>query len=189
MLQTLRPSLNAYGLPVLTVGLAVFLTLLLQPLMYMGYSLLFLAAVMVSAWYGGLKAGLVATSLAIIALTYFFIAPTYSLWISEPNGVAWLALFVVVSALISWLNEARKRAENRLRDANQELASRVNVLSGLLPVCHHCKKIRDNKGLWKQFETYISEHSDATFSQSICPDCAKAKFPKYPFIEAKSADR
>ena len=179
---------------------------------------------MISAWYGGLRSGLIATSLAIVCLSYFFISPTYSIWISEINGIAWLALFIVVSALISSLNEARKRAEERLKLANQDLESRVaertaeltsrneelqaevaerkriaveneklihdlkgaltgiKVLSGMLPVCSHCKKIRDNKGLWNGFETYVSEHSEATFSQSVCPECAKSLYPQYPFV-------
>jgi K+-sensing histidine kinase KdpD len=192
--------------------------------MQLGYSLLFLAAVMISAWYGGLKSGLIATSLAIVCLSYFFISPTYSIWISELNGIAWLALFIAVSALISSLNEARKRAEEKLKLVNQGLESRVaertaeltsrnkelqaevterkriaeeneklihdlqgalrgiKVLSGMLPVCSHCKKIRDNKGLWNEFERYVSEHSEATFSQSVCPECAKSLYPQYPFV-------
>jgi K+-sensing histidine kinase KdpD len=101
MLRSSRQALITYGLPILTVGLALLLTLLLRSLLQLGYSLLFLAAVMISAWYGGLKSGLIATLLAIISLTYFFIAPTYSLWISQLNGVAWLVLFIVVSILIS----------------------------------------------------------------------------------------
>lgn len=51
----------------------------------------------------------------------------------------------------------------------------VKNLSGLLPICSSCKKIRDDKGYWSQIETYIQEHSDANFTHGICPDC-KAKF-------------
>ena len=49
----------------------------------------------------------------------------------------------------------------------------IKTLSGLLPICAKCKKIRDDKGYWKQIEEYISTHSDAEFSHSICPQCAK----------------
>jgi PAS domain S-box-containing protein len=55
--------------------------------------------------------------------------------------------------------------------------SRIKTLSGLLPICASCKKIRDDKGYWKQIESFISEHSDALFTHGICPDCAKEYYP------------
>ena len=48
----------------------------------------------------------------------------------------------------------------------------IKILQGLLPICASCKKIRDDKGSWKQMESYISEHSQAQFSHGLCPDCA-----------------
>lgn len=54
----------------------------------------------------------------------------------------------------------------------------VNRLRGLLPICASCKKIRDDKGYWKQIEVYISDHSEAEFSHSICPKCAKELYPE-----------
>ena len=47
------------------------------------------------------------------------------------------------------------------------------------PICASCKKIRDDKGYWNQIEAYIHEHSDATFSHGICPECAKKLYPEY----------
>ncbi len=55
----------------------------------------------------------------------------------------------------------------------QEALSKVKTLSGLLPICLSCKKIRDDQGYWKQLESYISEHSEALFSHSYCPECAE----------------
>lgn len=57
--------------------------------------------------------------------------------------------------------------------------SEIKQLSGLLPICSHCKKIRDDKGYWSQLESYIRDHSDAEFSHSICPDCAKKHYPEF----------
>ena len=54
----------------------------------------------------------------------------------------------------------------------QETLSELKTLGGLLPICASCKKIRDDKGYWNQIDTYIQEHSDATFSHSICPECS-----------------
>jgi len=48
----------------------------------------------------------------------------------------------------------------------------IKILQGLLPICASCKKIRDDNGLWKHMESYISEHSQAQFSHGLCPDCA-----------------
>jgi hypothetical protein len=61
----------------------------------------------------------------------------------------------------------------------QGALAKVKTLSGLLPICASCKKIRNDKGYWKQIEGYIMEHSDTTFSHGICPDCAQKLYPEY----------
>jgi len=58
----------------------------------------------------------------------------------------------------------------------QALAN-VKQLSGLLPICSYCKKIRDDKGYWNQLETYINQHSEASFSHGICRECAEKYYP------------
>jgi PAS domain S-box-containing protein len=76
----------------------------------------------------------------------------------------------------------RKRAEmeqERLILQLQEALAKVKTLSGLLPICASCKKIRDDKGYWTQIERYISKHSNAEFSHGICPDCAKKLYSDY----------
>jgi len=70
-----------------------------------------------------------------------------------------------------------ERALLREKDRLQEAIKKIKTLSGLLPICATCKKIRDDKGYWSQIESYIREHSDAEFSHSICPDCAKRDYP------------
>ena len=62
---------------------------------------------------------------------------------------------------------------NRLITELQESLSKVKKLSGMLPICASCKKIRDDKGYWRQIEAYIHDHSEAEFSHGICPECAK----------------
>ncbi len=76
----------------------------------------------------------------------------------------------------------RKRAEgerDKLIVELQDALAKVKHLSGLLPICASCKKIRDDKGYWNQIETYISEHSEALFSHAICPECGKKLYPEY----------
>ena len=55
----------------------------------------------------------------------------------------------------------------------QDALANVKVLRGLLPICAHCKKIRDDQGYWRQVEDYMSRHSDLKFSHGICPDCGR----------------
>jgi hypothetical protein len=63
----------------------------------------------------------------------------------------------------------------------QETLDRVKTLSGLLPICAHCKNIRNDKGYWSQIETYIKDHSEAEFSHGICPECAKKYYSDFDF--------
>jgi len=59
----------------------------------------------------------------------------------------------------------------------RQAATRIQKLSGLLPICSHCKKIRDDRGYWNEVENYISDHSDAEFSHAICPGCLHKYYP------------
>lgn len=75
----------------------------------------------------------------------------------------------------------RKNAEEereRLIVELKEALSRVKTLSGLLPICASCKKIRNDKGYWEQMEMYIRDHSEAEFSHGICPECAEKLYPQ-----------
>jgi hypothetical protein len=72
-------------------------------------------------------------------------------------------------------------ARNELLIAElREAAEKIKILSGLLPICSYCKKIRDDQGYWQQLEKYISEHSEAVFSHGICPSCRKEHFAELP---------
>lgn len=76
----------------------------------------------------------------------------------------------------------RKRAEEereRIIRELQEALAKVKTLSGLIPICASCKKIRDDKGYWGQIESYIQDHSEAEFSHGICPDCMKKLYPDF----------
>ena len=71
---------------------------------------------------------------------------------------------------------AEQQREKVILELNKALSD-VKKLSGLLPICSHCKKIRDDKGYWTQIECYIHEHSEAEFSHGICLECAKKYYP------------
>jgi PAS domain S-box-containing protein len=77
-----------------------------------------------------------------------------------------------VSRDISERKRTALEKERLIAKLNQAL-SEVKTLSGLLPICSYCKKIRDDNGYWKQIESYITSHSDLFFSHGICPECLK----------------
>ncbi len=77
--------------------------------------------------------------------------------------------------------DQRKRDEKereKLIHELQEALDKVKTLSGLLPICSSCKKIRDDNGYWNQIEVYIRDHSEADFSHSICPECLEKLYPE-----------
>ncbi len=78
--------------------------------------------------------------------------------------------------------ELHIQLSNAMKDLKKAL-SKVKTLSGFLPICSHCKKIRDDKGYWNQIESYIHNHSDAEFSHGICPACARKYYPDIDFSE------
>lgn len=89
---------------------------------------------------------------------------------------------------ITELKQAQAERENLIADLQKAL-SEVKTLGGLLPICASCKKIRDDKGYWNQIEAYIRDHSEAEFSHSICPDCAKKYYPDLlPLLAANGQD-
>ncbi len=88
---------------------------------------------------------------------------------------------VGVSAIAHGIAE-RKRAERereRLVGELQRALAEVKTLSGLLSICSHCKKIRDDTGVWNQMEVYIRKRSNAKFSHGLCPECAQRHYPEF----------
>ncbi|HUI91881.1 MAG TPA: hypothetical protein VLX68_06490 [Chitinivibrionales bacterium] len=76
-----------------------------------------------------------------------------------------------------YAQELELKVKERTRDLEDSLAH-IKTLSGLIPICASCKKVRDDRGYWQQVEEYISEHTEAGFSHGICPDCMKKMYPE-----------
>jgi len=81
---------------------------------------------------------------------------------------------IMLEKKIQQQNKEKDELIARLQDA----LANVKKLSGLLPICSSCKKIRNDEGYWKQIEGYIAEHSEAVFTHGLCPDCLKKLYPK-----------
>jgi GAF domain-containing protein len=77
----------------------------------------------------------------------------------------------VDQAAVAIRNASLFEAEGTARRAAEQALAEVKALRGLLPICSYCKKVRNDENYWEQIETYVSQHSDAQFSHSICPDC------------------
>ncbi len=101
-----------------------------------------------------------------------------------------IVLVDLTATIVNWPDEQvflvnirdtreRRRAEavqQQLIGKLQSALEKVKLLQGLLPICAHCKKIRDDHGYWQQIEDFIRTHSEAEFSHSICPDCIKEHY-------------
>jgi PAS domain S-box-containing protein len=85
---------------------------------------------------------------------------------------------------ISARQRAKEEMERLIRDLMDALAQ-VKTMKGLLPICSSCKKIRSDEGYWKSIETYIEEHSEASFTHGFCPDCVQKLYGYHPKIEEK----
>ena len=83
---------------------------------------------------------------------------------------------------------AQKKRESLIVDLKKAL-DEVKTLQGILPICSHCKQIRDDKGYWNKIETYIGEHSQAEFSHGMCPECSDKLYGDEDwYIEMKKED-
>ena len=87
---------------------------------------------------------------------------------------------IYLHSIVHDITDRKKAEEDRerlIRELQKALAE-IKTLSGMLPICASCKKIRDDRGYWNQIESYIRDHSQAEFTHSICPECAKKLYPE-----------
>jgi len=99
-------------------------------------------------------------------------------WEGKPSLLTFLIDITQQRQAEEALEEERRRLQKSLED--------VRTLRGIVPICARCKKIRDDKGYWNQVEKYVSEHSEATFSHGICPECLKKLYPEFAQDESQA---
>ena len=66
----------------------------------------------------------------------------------------------------------------RVNEQLKEALAQVDMLRGIIPICMYCKNIRDDEGYWERVDAYVTRHSTAEFSHSICPTCYEERFPE-----------
>ena len=105
-------------------------------------------------------------------------------YLHEDNRKMMIHFFDMYSQLMEISNELRRNMEMEFEEKHEKLTNKVQkgqeeikTLRGILPFCSFCKRIRDDKGKWEQVDVYIKEHSEAVFSHTICPECAKRHYP------------
>lgn len=104
-------------------------------------------------------------------------------------SLRFLAALLLVTIMAYGLEASRDKSERMLMEKHtklldekqhlQQALGEIKTLSGLIPICSNCKKIRDDKGYWQQVEVYVRDHTSAEFSHGLCPDCIKTLYPDY----------
>jgi PleD family two-component response regulator len=94
-------------------------------------------------------------------------------YITKPFDIEEITSRINTHVTLHRLQKEREKIITELREA----LSTVKQLSGMLPICMFCKKIRNDKGYWEQVEQYISEHSEVEFTHGLCEECSKKHFP------------
>ena len=133
------------------------------------FAFTFIVPVFLSAWYSGLTAALVLA----VGLPLVHLAMMLTVWdepsVSSAIGAVGLRIFVLgfQAMLVA-----------RLADHERALQHEVDLLEELLPICMHCKAIRNDTGQWETLERYISARSDTNFTHGICDRCVETHHPE-----------
>ncbi len=175
---------NILRLKTTMILFSILLTVVLGVIDYItGYELSFFVfyymPISYFAWYIGKRCAIFSSIFSAIIWTYvdFKSGHTYSHWIYYIlNGGIRLISFMLLSILLSKIRislEMEKELSLKLNKALDE----VKLLKGFLPICASCKNIRNDRGYWQQIEQYIHDHTDAEFTHTICPKCARKLYP------------
>ncbi len=104
--------------------------------------------------------------------------PQHEVYIRLVILITFIVFGLILSKTISRLHIANKQNQKLVNELKIAMAD-IKKLSGFLPICASCKKIRDDNGYWNQIESYIRDHSEAQFSHGICPECAEKLYPEF----------
>ena len=127
----LRPLLALYGAALLFVGVSFLLTFLLQQFFPYPFLFFFFGGVMASAWFGGTGPGLLSVVLSTVLVDYFFVPPFNSFSIS-PSAEAYFGAFVACAVVASWVSSSKKKTEQALVQARNDLELRVSERTAAL---------------------------------------------------------
>jgi hypothetical protein len=139
----------------------------------------YLMPISYAAWFIGKKAGIAFSIWVVMTMLYSGMASGTNfdnLSIEIWNMVMYLAFSIVVILLLSQLRSTMQQRAGLITKL-QNAINAVQELSGILPICANCKKIRDEEGYWHDVDVYISRHTNAEFTHGICAECANKLYP------------
>ena len=151
------------------------------------YSLFFIPLLLF--FFFSKKEGLFWCTAFFLTLSFILLVPVFHFTYDPINAMYCLVPMLAVIIVAYQIESSRKQYANMFIEEQLKLTKEkeflakaleeIKILNGLLPICSFCKKIRDDKGYWEQIENYIRSHSEAEFSHSICPDCAKKHYAEF----------
>ena len=141
------------------------------------FTLFYFIPISILAWTVSMRVAMLSSAACVLvwAVVDYFGRPQPRLWQSSWNIGFQFGIFLTLTYVLSKISRAVEE-QNRLNRELQAALAEVKMLSGLLPMCAWCRRIRDDNGDWVQLEWYIVSHSGANFTHGICPSCVeKAK--------------
>ena len=141
----------------------------------------YLIPISFAVWFVGKRAGIAMSfvSIATRIMSRFVGGKIeHSYFIMSWNTAIHLAFFIVITLLLTRLKDYLQERTNLISELRTAL-NQVKELSGILPICASCKKIRNDKGYWQHVEEYLSKHTNAEFSHGLCQECSMKLYPQY----------
>lgn len=138
---------------------------------FIQFPITYLVPVSLASWYSGRRWGLAFSITLPLARLFFNIALWTIPWTIVEASVNCLIRITVFSVFSILINQSAMKT--------RQLFKEVDLLTGLLPICSFCKKIRDDKDQWQPIEAYISQRSQASFTHGLCPECLEKHYGQY----------
>jgi hypothetical protein len=151
-----------------------------------GLSVFYLGPILLCGWFISRRAGVLMSVFSTVTMGATMYLTGYVAGVGHHRGYfadLWtlslrLSFYLIFVFLLSSLKRSFDEQGKLVLELRKAL-DEIKTLSGFLPICASCKKIRDDKGYWNDVEKYVTDHSDAQFSHGLCPECAEKLYPEY----------
>ncbi len=172
-----RPRLVTGIIVAMTAG--IFLLDLLEPLGVYDWALYFIP-LFFTFWLKG-RRYMILLAVSCTALSYLslvFSTPSISFTSAIINRSLGAVVLWIMALILLQRRQGEEEREKLVGELQDALA-KIKVLRGLLRICSHCKRIRDNEDQWHSVEAYVTKHTEADFAHEICPECLHKHYPEH----------